>query len=357
MKTAVVLFNLGGPDAPESIKPFLFNFFMDKNIIRLPLPLRFLVAKLIARRRSRREAGDSYGLLGGRSPLLENTTAQAQALQQKLGADYRVFVCMRYWHPMTRQVAAEVATYAPDKIVLLPLYPQFSTTTTRSSLRLWKKEAARAGLAGVSSKTVCCYPVEPGFIAAAAEAVKNAYGRAREKSDKKPRVLFSAHGLPESVVKDGDPYQRQCENTAQAIAAALGITDLDWTICYQSRVGPMKWIGPSTEEELERAARDKVPVVTYPHAFVSEHVETLVEIEIEYREKAHEMGIEVFERAETAGTSARFIDGLARLVQEAECKTGYSVAPGGGYPPCGKEWRRCCLRDKQLNDRQRASGV
>ena len=137
MKTAVVLFNLGGPDSKESIKPFLFNFFMDKNIIRAPLPVRWMVANLIAIRRSKREAGESYGELGDKSPLLENSQQQAKALEEKLGADHKVFICMRYWHPMADEVAQQVKDYDPDKIILLPLYPQYSTTTTRSSLQTW----------------------------------------------------------------------------------------------------------------------------------------------------------------------------------------------------------------------------
>lgn len=321
-RKAVILFNLGGPDRAGSIKPFLFNFFMDKNIIRLPLPLRFFIAKRISIRRAKREAGESYGELEGKSPLLENTQAQADALQNRLGDDYRVFVCMRYWHPMADEVAAQVKEYRPDEIILLPLYPQFSTTTTRSSFQSWDKAARTAGLDAPSQKT-CCYPFDRGFIKASADHIRALY---------KPgmRLLLSAHGLPQSVIDDGDPYQWQCEQCAEKIVAELGVENLDWQICYQSRVGPMKWTRPSTEEALEKAAADNVPVLIYPHAFVSEHVETLVEIEIEYRELAEKLGVPGFTRVPTVMTHPDFIDGLAGLVKNPP---GQKICPGS--------FRRC----------------
>lgn len=319
-KTAVVLFNLGGPDKPESISPFLKNFFMDKNIIAAPFPVRFLVSRLIAYKRSRKEAGASYGLLGGKSPLLENTLAQAESLQKVLGEDFKVFVSMRYWHPMAADVVRQVKAYEPDDIVLLPLYPQYSTTTTRSSLEDWQKQAQRQGLSPKRSPKSCvigCYPFQDGFIAASADLVKQAFDAFVAKHGTRPRVLFSAHGLPEKIVDQGDPYQWECEQGAARIAAATGIDHLDWMSCYQSRVGPLKWIGPSTEDALKKAAADKVPVLIYPHAFVSEHVETLVEIEQEYRHMAHEFGVPAFERVPTVSCHPAFITGLADLVRNA----------------------------------------
>lgn len=336
-KIAVIVLNLGGPDAPESIRPFLFNFFMDKNIIRAPLPLRFIIAGLIAWRRGRKEAWESYAHLGGKSPLLENTKAQAQALERALGRKYRCFVCMRYWHPMADEVAQQVTAYAPDKIVLLPLYPQYSTTTTRSAVQNWRKAAKRTGLQNMPESVVCCYPDQAGYLRASAEYIREAYDRAREETGKKPRILFSAHGLPEDVIADGDPYQAQCVDSAEKIIAALAVENPDWAVCYQSRVGPKRWIGPSTEAELERAAHDGVPVVIYPHAFVNEHVETLVEIEIEYREKAEELGVSGFYRVPVAGTHPAFIAGLQKLVQDAAVKA--KVFRDG--PCCGDPWRRC----------------
>ncbi len=321
MKVAVVLFNLGGPDNIKAIEPFLFNFFRDKNIISLPLPLRWLLAKFISVTRSKGKAREVYQALGGCSPLLENTKSQARALgavlKQDKACDFKVFVSMRHWHPMAGDVVQKVKAYKPDRIVLLPLYPQFSKTTTGSSLENWNREAKKVGL-DIETRIVRSYPVEEGFIEASAKLVKEAYKKALEEAENKnpPRILFSAHGLPESLIKKGDPYQEQCEETAEAIVKKLAIPSLDWTICYQSRVGPKKWIGPSTEEELVRAGADKTPVIVYPHAFISEHVETLVEIEIEYRKKAASLGVPAFIRVPTVGTNDFFIKGLAAMINK-----------------------------------------
>ncbi len=350
-RVAVILFNLGGPDNRTSIYPFLVNFFSDANIIRVPAPLRFILARLIAFRRARHEAGTSYGRLGGKSPLLENTQKQTEALQeclQNMTSEYefRTFIAMRYWHPLSLETAARVKEFAPDEIVLLPLYPQYSTTTTRSSLQAWQKAGQKLGL-DIPTSMVCCYPLGTGFIAASAALVRDAYEKAvTELSGKNlpaPRVLFSAHGLPEQIIADGDPYQWQCEQGAAAIAEATGIKSLDWQICYQSRVGPLKWIGPGTEEALHQAARDKVPVLIYPHAFVSEHVETLVEIEQDYRKTAHRLGIPWFGRVETVGTAAPFIEGLPRSVIG---KLGTRrIASDQQARVCPSGFPRCCMSE------------
>ncbi len=344
-KKAIILFNLGGPDSKTSIAPFLKNFFMDKNIIRAPYPVRFFLSRLIAYRRSRKEAGESYGELGNKSPLLENSQDQASALEDLLnkeGMACKVFVCMRYWHPMAPEIAQAVKDYDPDHIVLLPLYPQYSTTTTRSSFQEWEKACDDVDLL-VPTSTVCCYPFEEGFLKAGAENIKTEYDRCLKETGRAPRVLFSAHGLPESVIKDGDPYQWQCEETARRIAEKLGkilgTGNLDWNICYQSRVGPQKWIGPSTEEEIHRAAKDDVPLVIYPHAFTQEHVETLVELDIEYREIADHAGLPGYYRAACAGTHPVFIEGLADIVKREAYRTW--TAPDTGKRLCGQNYCRC----------------
>ena len=303
--------NLGGPSEEAAIKPFLFNFFMDKNIIGAPLPIRWFIAKWIAYSRGKGAAKTSYAALGGKSPLLENTQAQADALQKLLGTENtKVFVSTRYWHPLAKDVVKQVTAYAPDKIILLPLYPQFSTTTSFSSIQDWQREADKIGL-NVPTDKICCYPLAEGFIKASADLIHQTLKTAPPKT----RVLFSAHGLPEKVIEGGDPYQHQCEKTAEDIVRALGIENLDWQICYQSRVGPLKWIGPSTEEALDKASQDNVGVIIYPHAFVSEHVETLVEIEEEYREYAHKKGVPYFARVPTVSVHPDFIGSLANLVQ------------------------------------------
>ncbi len=350
-RVAVVLLNLGGPDSEAAIRPFLLNFFSDPNIIRAPAIVRFVVARLIAWKRSKKEAGISYGLLGGRSPLLENTQAQAASLeaelnQMSLGTQYKTFIAMRYWHPLSPETAAQVKTFLPDEIVLLPLYPQYSTTTTRSSLQVWKKAAALTGLTAPTS-VVCCYPRNPGFVAASVRNIVAAYQEAQTQLKGQnlppPRVLFSAHGLPEDIITDGDPYQWQCEESARDIAEKTGIDDLDWQICYQSRVGPKKWIGPSTDEALHQAARDGVPVIIYPHAFVSEHVETLVEIEQEYRHLASELKIPYFARVPTVSVMPEFIAGLARAVKERSGAA--NVAPDEEVRICPNRYQRCCMNE------------
>ncbi|MBN8520478.1 MAG: ferrochelatase [Alphaproteobacteria bacterium] len=342
-KTAVILFNLGGPDSKESIYPFLINFFMDKNIIRAPYPVRYLVSRLIASRRTKREAGDSYGELGDKSPLLENSLRQARALEQNLNEGqtrtvYKTFVCMRYWHPMAPEIVGQVKTWNPDHIILLPLYPQYSTTTTRSSFQTWDDACDDIDLL-IPTSTICCYPFDNGFISASADNVKKIYGQAQAETGQPPRVLFSAHGLPEDIIRDGDPYQWQCEETARRIAQKTGLENLDWQICYQSRVGPKKWIGPSTEEALEKAAHDQVGVVILPHAFTQEHVETLVEIEIEYREKAHELNVPFFYRVPTVSDHSLFIEGLADIVRAEGYRTW--TAPDTGKRLCPSGFCRC----------------
>jgi len=336
-RIAVVLFNLGGPDDQASVRPFLFNLFRDPAIIGLPNPFRTWLAGLISSRRET-SAQANYALMGGGSPLLAETRKQAAALEQALGSrlagdTVRTFIAMRYWSPLTEQTAAEVAEFGPDQIVLLPLYPQFSTTTTQSSLKAWNETYSGRG----ASRTVCCYPQAPGWIEAQAEGVR---ARLAEAGDRPVRVLFSAHGIPESLVsKKGDPYQEQVEATCAAIAAAAGLVkrESDWTLCYQSRVGPMKWLGPSTPEAIRKAAADGVGVVVTPVAFVSEHIETLVELDIEYAELAHELGVAPYLRSPAVGVAAPFIQTLADAVLDALPRDG--VAPYG--PGCRAAWKAC----------------
>ena len=351
-RIAVVLLNLGGPDKKESIKPFLFNFFMDKNIIRAPIFVRYLVAKLISIRRSKREAGESYGELGDKSPLLANSQAQADALEKFLNLEssehFKSFICMRYWHPMSDEVAQQVKDFNPDEIILLPLYPQFSTTTTRSSIQEWEKAVKTINL-NTPTTTICCYPWDEGFIEASAENIRKTYNKALAEAERKPRLLLSAHGLPESIIKDGDPYQWQCEQTAEKIAKATGIKDIDWQICYQSRVGPQKWIGPSLDDALKQAADDGKPVIILPHAFTQEHVETLVEIEIEYREMAEELGIHHYYKVETVGTSAAFIEGLSDLVINNLGKN--KTVSMSGKSLCPEGFKDCCVRQYEKNNK------
>ena len=353
-KIAVVLFNLGGPDKPDAVEPFLFNLFNDPAIISLPNPLRWFVAKMISRRRAPL-AREIYRNLGGGSPLLPNTEAQARALEAALQErladrdhEVRAFVAMRYWRPRSDEAAAAVKAFAADRIVLLPLYPQYSTTTSGSSLADWHEAAKRAGL-DRPSRAICCYPRQAGFIAEIAAALQGALTEAGRHG--RPRVLFSAHGLPEKVVASGDPYQWQVEESAAAIVEALGlggaaVEDLDWIVSYQSRVGPLEWIKPYTDAEIERAGRDGVPLIVVPLAFVSEHSETLVELDIEYRDLAEASGVPLYLRVPTVGSGAAFIGGLADLVAAAVAADGAgapAIDSGAGGRICPQTYRRCPL--------------
>jgi|TARA_B100000315_G_scaffold139163_1_gene128246 ferrochelatase len=326
-RRAVVLFNLGGPDSPDAVRPFLFNLFNDQAIIGAPAWIRWAIAALISGRRAK-TARQIYGRIGGKSPLLELTRAQAEALQKELAdeaGELRVFIAMRYWHPMTEETVAAVRDFDPGEIFLLPLYPQYSTTTSASSLERWRICARKAGLTA-PSHAVCCYPTLDGLIESQARLLKRTLDG--HPAGRPVRVLFSAHGLPKKIVDKGDPYQVQIELTAAAIADKAGLAEDGWTICYQSRVGPLQWIGPSLDEALAVAARDGAGVAVLPIAFVSEHSETLVELDIEYRGRADRLGIDPYLRVPAVGADGQFIKGLAAIVR-AGFATGRGIGPAG----------------------------
>ena len=349
-KLAVVLFNLGGPDRPESVRSFLFNLFNDPAIIRAPKPIRWCLARLISTRRAP-VARQIYQHMGGKSPLFELTQGQGKALEEALVdlPDVKVFIAMRYWHPMSDEAAMAVQAWGAEEIVLLPLYPQYSTTTTASSIAAWRQAAERIGLE-VPTRTLCCYPRFQGLIEAHAALIQRSLREGIEDTEASPRILFSAHGLPERVIAAGDPYQWQVEATAGAVAAALEsrlLRELDWCVCYQSRVGPMRWIGPSTEDEIARAGRDGIPLVVVPIAFVSEHSETLVELDIEYRELAEQLGVPGYLRVPALGTDAGFIESLAELVRQARASESEEILSAtsnrlcpGPYSDCPMTLRR-----------------
>ena len=301
------------------------------------------MARLIARGRAR-VARDIYARLGGASPLLANTAAQARALEAALGEQYRCFIAMRYWHPTSEEAARAVAEWAPDEIICLPLYPQFSTTTTASSLAAWRRAARRYGL-DRPSRTICCYPVAEGFVAALAALIRPALDRLAGPA-RPPRLLLTAHGLPKRIVAAGDPYPGQVELTARAVVAALArpalgdsaLGDsalarpaLDWRVCYQSRVGPLEWIGPATDSEIRRAGAEGIPLVVAPISFVSEHSETLVELDLDYRRVAETAGVPAYCRVATVGIEPRFIAALAALVRDGGTRAAVCAA---GDPRC-----------------------
>jgi ferrochelatase len=326
-RIAVVLFNLGGPDGPAAVKPFLFNLFNDPAIIGLPGIVRTPLARLISSRREK-AAQANYAIMGGGSPLLPETQKQAAALEAALGQTLpddavRCFIAMRYWHPLTREMARAVEAFAPDEVVLLPLYPQFSTTTTASSLAAWRRAYRGPG----HSRAVCCYPKGDGFVEGYARAIQQAW-----EATGRPepcRLLFSAHGLPEKVIAGGDPYQAQIEAAAAAIAARLPAFP-DWRVCYQSRVGPMKWLSPATDKAIVVASEEALAIVVAPIAFVSEHIETLVELDHEYAALAEEHGCPAYIRAPALGIDAAFIGSLAAMAVKALQRPG-GICPGSGW--------------------------
>ena len=220
---------------------------------------------------------------------------------------------MRYWHPFADETVKDVAAFLPDLIVLLPLYPQYSVTTSASSLADWRRAARHAGI-DCPERTVCCYPTAARFVEAHATLIGAAMDKAGGADT---RLLFSAHGLPQKVIDGGDPYQWQVEETARAVIDELrqkGRDVKDWSVCYQSRVGPLKWLGPSTPDEIRRAGGDRKGVVVAPIAFVSEHSETLVELDIEYARLAGEVGAKPYIRVPALGTQPLFVEALAELV-------------------------------------------
>ena len=342
MKVAIVLFNLGGPDGPDAVEPFLRNLFSDRAIISLPALFRLPLARWIAARRAP-IARHIYDQIGGGSPIVPETQAQARALEAALtGVEAKAFIAMRYWHPFSDGAALAVKAFAPDRIVLLPLYPQFSTTTTASSFEDWDRAAKKAGV-HVPTTRLCCWPDETGFVTAMAARIRGV------AQDLQPglsyRLLLSAHGLPKRVITKGDPYQWQVERSAAAIVRELGMPELDSLVCYQSKVGRLEWIGPATDAEIRSAGADGKGIIIAPVAFVSEHSETLVELDIEYAKLAHEAGVKDYRRAPTVGADPVFIDGLATLVRQAIASRDSTINSAGSRI-CPAQFCRCGLGDR-----------
>ncbi len=333
MKKAVILFNLGGPDRLESVEPFLFNLFNDPEILSVPSVLRYPLAKFISNRRAP-IAKNIYREIGNKSPILELTQEQATSLENSLSAkgNYKCFVIMRCWHPRAKDVIKKVKEFNPEEIILLPLYPQFSAATSGSSINEWndlcKKENYK-----VKTKTICCYPTENNFIESHVSLIKKTLKNIENKNFK---LLFSAHGLPEIKIKKGDPYQWQVEETVNAIMSKLKGERLDYTISYQSRVGPLKWIGPSTDTEIIKYSKENKGIVIVPVAFVSEHSETLVELDIEYKKLAVENGCSFYKRVPALGIEESFIKGLAELVMKKETRGNFvsSITCPNKYAKC-----------------------
>ena len=320
MKKAVILFNLGGPDKLESVEPFLFNLFNDPEILSIPSILRYPLAKLISKRRAP-IAKNIYKEIGNKSPILELTQQQATSLENNLSTkgDYKCFVVMRCWHPRANDVLKKVKEFNPEEIILLPLYPQFSAATSGSSINEWNDLCKKENFK-VKTKIICCYPTENNFVKSHVSLIRKTIKNLESKNFK---LLFSAHGLPEIKIKKGDPYQWQVEETVKRIMLELKEDNLDHTISYQSRVGPLKWIGPSTDDEIIRYSKEKKGIVIVPVAFVSEHSETLVELDIEYKKLAEKNGCSFYKRVPALGIEDNFIKGLSELVVQKETRSNF----------------------------------
>jgi len=339
MKKAVILFNLGGPDKLESVEPFLFNLFNDPAIISIPSIVRYPLAKFISKKRTP-IAKNIYKEIGNKSPILELTQKQANSLEYnllKIG-NYKCFVVMRCWHPRAADIIHKVKEFNPDEIILLPLYPQYSAATSGSSINEWNNLCKKENY-NVKTKIICCYPTENNFILSHVNLIKKTLKNIESKNFK---LLFSAHGLPENKIKKGDPYQHQIEETVKEIIVKLPNENLDYTISYQSRVGPLKWIGPSTDEAIIKYSREKKGIVIVPVAFVSEHSETLVELDIEYKKLAEKNGCSFYKRVPALGIEENFIKGLTELVLKKET-SGNFVSPN----ICPNKYIKCpCLAVK-----------
>jgi ferrochelatase len=313
-RIAVVLFQLGGPDSLEAVQPFLFNLFMDPDIIDFPLArlIRKPLARFISSRRSK-EVARNYAQIGGKSPILELTNAQAAALQTSLRSrtDSTVFVAMRYWDPLTSLVVEKVKAGGFDEIVLLPLYPQYSITTSGSSINEWNRQCARVGLRGVRQKIVDHFYGNPNYVDAVVDKISKELTKFSGVEPEEIHLVFSAHGVPLSILERGDPYQRQMEETVQSVMAR-GKWWHPHILCYQSKVGPAKWLQPSLNETVERLASKGVRhLLVIPIAFVTDHIETLHEINIEARHKAESLGITQFEMMNGLNDHPKLIEALA----------------------------------------------
>ncbi len=322
-RTAIVLFNLGGPDSLEAVEPFLYNLFVDPDIINFPgsFLVRKWLARLISSRRHPR-IQEQYKQIGEKSPLKEFTLGQAALLEEQLNKKFpaRVFAAMRYWHPFTSEVLDEIEKEGIKKVILLPLYPQYSKATTESSVKEWKNQLSeRGGIDGLSWSLIDHYYDFPPYIDAFFERIDQGLEKFPAEQREKVDILFSAHGTPMKLVREGDPYSGHICETVSAIMKRG-----DWSnphhLCFQSKVGPQKWLTPSTPDTIEElAAKGVRNMLLVPVAFASDHLETLFELGIEYRHIAEQKGVERYEVTEGLNYSEKFIDALAQLVfQKAE---------------------------------------
>lgn len=318
-KVGVVLLNLGGPDSLDAVEPFLFNLFNDPEIINFPLSFLFRkrLARLISSRRHPK-IQEQYKQIGGKSPLLELTEVQAKLLERKLnesGLDAKVYLAMRYWRPFTEDAIAAIERDGVTRVVLLPLYPQFSKSTTGSSVKEWNRQISeKPHLKNIPTEIVEHYYDFPHYLDAFIERINQGLERFPEEVRDEVHILFSAHGTPMKLVREGDPYSGQICETVTAVRERGGWRN-PHTLCFQSKVGPQKWLTPSTPAVIEElAAAGTKHMLAVPIAFVSDHLETLFEIGKEFRHQATEKGVRQFEVTEGLNDSDKFAEALKQLV-------------------------------------------
>ena len=320
MKLGVLLFNLGGPETQADVRPFLSNLFSDPEIVRLPIrALQKPLAWVISTARAKKSAAN-YQLIGGGSPLRRITDEQAEALREELtrrGIEAKVYVGMRYWHPFTSSALDQIERDGVTDLVLLPLYPQFSVSTTGSSFKDFSEQiAARPNLQHIRRHDITSWHTFDGYIDAMASQINE---KLAEFSDPDPahiHLLFSAHSVPQSYIENGDPYLQHTEETVRLVSAALDDRH-PVHLSFQSKVGPVKWLAPATDAKLrELRAAGVRQVLAIPISFVSEHIETLYELDILYKDLAEELGFACYRRVPAFNTDSRFIKALADLVCE-----------------------------------------
>lgn len=339
-KTAVILFNLGGPNSTDEVRTFLFRLFYDKAILNFPNPFRWLLAQFLSRFREK-EAKKIYTALGGKSPILSETISQKVSLENAINdKNVKVFVSMRYSYPDSLDTIKKVKDFDPQEIILLPLYPQFSTTTSKSSIEDFIDQIKREKIKS-KVKTLCCYPTDKLFIESHADKIKEVMKSTKSKNF---RILFSAHSLPEKIIKMGDPYQWQIEQSVDCITKKLGIKNLDYKITYQSKVTPVKWLEPSTEKEIEKAGYEVESVIVVPIAFVSEHSETLVELDIEYKEIADKKNLQYL-RVPTLGIDTKFISSLSNMIKSLMLEEKSLVYSDKKSRICPNKFTGCICKD------------
>ena len=314
MKIAIVLFNLGGPDSLDAIEPFLFNLFSDRDIFKLPFGQKAF-AKFISSRRAPKVAKE-YKMIGGKSPINMWTEEQRQILQKLLRFYHKeldVYTAMRYWKPLTQETVDKIEDRDYDKIILLPLYPHYSITTTGSSYNEWMRHYSGDKKLITLIKS---YPTQYKYVAAINQRIDETLEKFPEAIRGNVQLVFSAHGTPVSLVKKGDPYSKQIKETVNAVMKARKNSHAHH-LCYQSKVGPMKWLEPATDAMIkDLSAKGKKNLLIIPISFVSDHVETLFELDIEYRHVADECGIQNYIMMRGLNDSTLFLEGLTELVNE-----------------------------------------